>query len=75
MNNLLAATIDEFETIEILVNGFRQIELSDALNPEKDNFQKLFDLNFMVTFRLSQIVAKKMIIQKQTNENSPLLFT
>ena len=23
----------------------------------------------MVTFRLSQIVAKKMIIQKQTNEN------
>ena len=67
LNNLLAATIDEFETIEILVNGFRQIELSDALNPEKDNFQRLFDLNFMVTFRLSQIVAKKMIIQKETD--------
>ena len=67
LNNLLAATIDEFDTIEILVNGFRQIELSDALNPEKDNFQRLFDLNFMVTFRLSQIVAKKMIIQKETD--------
>ena len=26
LNNLLAATIDEFDTIEILVNGFRQIE-------------------------------------------------
>ena len=35
-----------------------QIELSEALNPEKDNFQKLFDLNFMVTFRLSQIITK-----------------
>ena len=69
LNNLLAATIDEFETIEILVNGFRQIELSDALNPEKDNFQKLFEINVLVTLRLSQIVAKKMIIQKQKNEN------
>ena len=64
LNNLVAATIDEFETIEILVNGFRQIGLSDALNPERDNFQKLFDQNFMVSFRLSQIVAKKMINQK-----------
>ena len=62
-------TIDEFDKIEILVNGFRQIELSEALNPEKDNFQKLFDLNFMVTLRLSQIVAKKMIIQKETDES------
>ena len=64
LNNLVATTIDEFETVEILVNGFRQIGLSDALNPEKDNFQKLFDQNFMVSFRLSQVVAKKMINQK-----------
>ena len=69
LNNLLAATVDEFETIEILVNGYRQIELSEALNPEKDNFQKLFDQNFMVSFRLSQIVAKKMIKQKSMDEN------
>ncbi len=68
LNNLVATTVDEFETIEILVNGFRQIDLSEALNPEKDNFQKLFDLNFMVSFRLSQIVAKKMINQKGMEE-------
>ena len=73
LNNLLAATIDEFETIEILVNGFRQIELSDALNPEKDNCQRLFDLNFMVTFRLSQIVAKKMITQKEKDDSNSQL--
>ena len=69
LNNLLAATIDEFETIEILVNALRHIELSDAINPEKDNFQKLFDHNFMVSLRLSQIVANKMINQSIITEN------
>lgn len=69
LNNLVAATIDEFETIEILVNGFRQIDLSEPLNPEKDNFQKLFDQNFMVSLRLSQIVAKKMINQKNIEDS------
>ena len=70
MNNLVATAIDEFETVEILVNGYRQIGLSDALNPEKDNFQKLFDQNFMVSFRLSQVVAKKMINQKSMEDNN-----
>ena len=70
LNNLVATTIDEFETVEILVNGYRQIGLSDALNPEKDNFQKLFDQNFMVSFRLSQVVAKKMINQKNMEDNN-----
>ncbi len=72
LNNLVAATVDEFETIEILVNGFRQIDLSEALNPEKDNFQKLFDQNFMVSFRLSQIVAKKMISQKSMDDSKDI---
>ena len=70
LNNLVATAIDEFETVEILVNGYRQIGLSDALNPEKDNFQKLFDQNFMVSFRLSQVVAKKMINQKSIEDNN-----
>ncbi len=63
LTNLIAATIDEFETIDILVNALRQIDLSDPINPERDNFQKLFDQNFMVSLRLSQIAAKKMILQ------------
>ena len=61
--NLVAATMDQFESIDILVNALRQIELSDAINSEKDNFQKLFEQNFIVSLRLSQLVAKKMIQQ------------
>ena len=36
----------------------------------KDNFQKLFDQNFMVSFRLSQVAAKKMINQKSMEDNN-----
>ena len=65
---LVATAIDEFETVEILVNGYRQIGLSDAWI-EKDNFQKLFD-QILVSFRLSQVVAKKMINQKSMEDNN-----
>ncbi len=68
LTNLIAATIDEFDSIDVLVNALRQIDLSEPINPEKDNFQKLFDLNFMVTLRLSQIAARKMIIQSPDRE-------
>jgi len=68
LTNLIATTIDEFETIDILVNALRQIELSDPISSEKDNFQNLFDQNFMVSLRLSQMVAKKMISQNPENQ-------
>ena len=68
LTNLIATTIDEFESIDVLVNAHRHIELSDPINPDKDNFQKLFDQNFMVSLRLSQIVAKKMISQNPERE-------
>ncbi|MAI97793.1 MAG: oxidoreductase [Rhodobacteraceae bacterium] len=70
LTNLIAATIDRFENIDILVNALRQIELSDPINFEKDNFQKLFDQNFMVSLRLSQLVAKKMIHQNPNREKN-----
>ena len=31
----------EFDSIDVLVNALRQIDLSEPINPEKDNFQKL----------------------------------
>ena len=70
LTNLIAATIDRFENIDILVNGLRQIELSDPIKSEKDNFQKLFDQNFMVSLRLSQLVAKKMVNQNPNREKN-----
>ena len=35
--NLLSATIDAFDRVDILVNGARQIEVSDPLDSESDS--------------------------------------
>ncbi|MCV6823352.1 MULTISPECIES: SDR family NAD(P)-dependent oxidoreductase [Halocynthiibacter] len=65
--NLLSATIDAFETIDILVNGSRQTMVSSPLNPLDDGVSKLLEQNLMTSLRLSQAVAKRMI--KQAKES------
>lgn len=65
--NLLSATIDEFENIDILVNASRQVLPSNPLEPKNDSFEALFKQNVLSNLRLSQLVAKRMI---QQNEDS-----
>lgn len=61
--NLLSATIDAFERVDILVNASRQMIPSDPLNPDDDGVEKLLEQNLMTGLRLSQLVAKRMIKQ------------
>ncbi|PZX19633.1 7-alpha-hydroxysteroid dehydrogenase [Palleronia aestuarii] len=61
--NLLSATIDAFDRIDILVNGARELRLSDPLDPSDDSVRALLDLNLMTSLRLSQHVARRMIRQ------------
>lgn len=69
--NLLSATVDAFDRIDILVNAARQVELSDPLDPDDDTLDTLLDQNLMVTLRLSQHVARRMIQQaKDKNRDS-----
>ncbi|KNX40903.1 3-oxoacyl-(acyl-carrier-protein) reductase FabG [Roseovarius tolerans] len=63
--NLLSATIDAFEQIDILVNACRQVVPSDALNPEDDAVEMLLQQNLMTSLRMSQQVAKRMIKQAE----------
>lgn len=63
--NLLSATIDAFDQIDILVNGARQVELSDALDPDDNTVETLLAQNVMTSLRLSQLVAKRMIKQAE----------
>jgi len=65
--NLLSATLDEFENVDILVNASRQVLRSDPLNPDDDAFQTLMDQNVTAQLRLSQIVAKRMMKQGEEN--------
>ncbi len=68
--NLLSATIDSFDQIDILVNGARQVLTSDPLDPDDDSTEVLLTENLLPTLRLSQQVAKRMMKQGEGREGS-----
>ena len=61
--NLLSATIDAFENIDILVNASRQVLRTDPLNVNDSSLETLIDQNLMTSYRITQSVAKRMIKQ------------
>jgi 7-alpha-hydroxysteroid dehydrogenase len=66
--NLLSATIDAFEGVDVLVNAARQMAPSDPLDPEADMVGDLLAQNLMPALRLSQATAKRMIKQGKSQE-------
>ncbi len=66
--NLLSATLDAFDSVDILVNASRQVTVSDPLNPDDDAVSLLIEQNLMTALRLSQLVAKRMIKQAEDQE-------
>ncbi|MBN2905388.1 MAG: SDR family oxidoreductase [Rhodobacteraceae bacterium] len=63
--NLLSATIDAFDHIDVLVNASRQMMPSDPLDPDHDAVEMLLEQNMMTSLRLSQMVARRMIRQAE----------
>ncbi len=61
--NLLSATIDAFERIDILVNASRQMMVSEPLDPKADHVEALLSQNLITSLRMSQTFAKRMIEQ------------
>lgn len=61
--NLLSATIDAFDRVDILVNASREMAPSDPLDMEDCSVRKLIDQNLMTSLRLTQMVARRMIQQ------------
>lgn len=67
--NLLSATMDAFDRIDILVNASRVIQPSDPLNPEADAVDAMLKQNLMTALRMSQMTAKRMIQQSARDED------
>jgi len=61
--NLLSATLDAFDEVDILVNGARQVMVSDPLSSDDDSVIELLNQNLVPALRLSQLVAKRMVKQ------------
>ncbi|HBZ45337.1 MAG TPA: oxidoreductase [Maritimibacter sp.] len=66
--NLLSATIDAFDRVDILVNASRQVAGSDPLDADDKMVETLIDQNLMTALRLSQAVAKRMISQAKEDD-------
>lgn len=65
--NLLSATIDAFDRVDILVNASRQMLVSEPLDADSDNVLAMLEQNVMTSLRLSQMVAKRMIKQADSD--------
>ena len=68
--NLVSATLDAFDEVNILVNAARQVVPSDPLDPEDDRKALSIEQNLMSAMRLSQQVAKRMIKQGEEREGN-----
>jgi 7-alpha-hydroxysteroid dehydrogenase len=59
--NLLSATVDAFDRIDIVVNASRRMAQSDPLCIEEDEVEALLQQNLLTALRLTQMAAKRMI--------------
>lgn len=65
ITNLLSATFDAFDRVDILVNAARKMAPSDPLNPDADAVEQMWQHNLLTSLRLSQMTAKRMILQAE----------
>lgn len=63
--NLISATIDAFDGVDILINAARQFMPTDPLDPEDTSLSELLDQNMLTALKLSRAVAKRMIKQSE----------
>lgn len=68
MNNLLAATIDAFDGVDILVTTPTELARGDVLTIDMRAVERVFAANLTATFALSQAVARRMISQAEEGD-------
>lgn len=69
--NLLSATLDAFDSVDILINGSRQMLVSDPLDCDGDAVESLLQQNLVTALRLSQCVARRMMKQAEGSDEGP----
>ncbi|OSP56734.1 SDR family NAD(P)-dependent oxidoreductase [Pseudoruegeria sp. SK021] len=61
--NLMSATIDAFDRLDILVNASREVAFVDPLEPLDEIVENQLQQNLMISLRLSQMAARQMTAQ------------
>ena len=68
--NLLSATLDAFDQVDILVNGARQVVRTSPLDTNDESMSVMLDQNLLSSLKLSQLVARRMIKQGKDSDKS-----
>ncbi|MTH33296.1 SDR family oxidoreductase [Paracoccus limosus] len=71
--NLVSATIDAFDRIDILVNAHRTVQPCDPLAPNDELLGQMLRENMISGLKLSQMVAKRMVAQAEAEANDGAL--
>lgn len=71
-SNLINATLDAFDGVDILINASRQVLPTDALDVDDDSIELMLQQNLLSSVKLSQMVARRMIEQAEDNEPGEL---
>jgi 7-alpha-hydroxysteroid dehydrogenase len=67
--NLLSATIDAFDGVDILINASRQVVPCDPTVAKEDRVEYLLEQNLMTSLRMTQQVSKWMVAHSKRVEN------
>ncbi|MEC9433531.1 MAG: SDR family oxidoreductase [Pseudomonadota bacterium] len=65
VSNLIAASLDAYDRVDVLANGLRQISSGDVMSMEPAALTEIFDVNVRTAFQLSQAAARRMIAQRE----------
>lgn len=71
--NLVSATVDAFERIDILVNAHRVVQSCDPLAVNDELVGEMIRENMASGLRLSQMVARRMVAQAEADPDSQAL--
>lgn len=71
--NLISATVDAFDRVDILVNASRQVMLSNPLDADDTSVEELLQQNLMTALRLSQAVSRRMIKQSKDSADDGVI--
>ena len=63
--NLMSATVDAFDRVDILVNGARQVMATAPLDAEDTSVEEMLERNLTMPLRLSQAIARRFVKQAE----------
>ena len=69
--NLISATLDAFDRVDILVNAARVMAPSDPLSAEDDSMLDLLNANLLTSHRMTQACARRMVAQQEDGSKGP----